>query len=37
MRSMRLTAERYDGTLVTRAEGDVFHLNIAIPMPEEAS
>lgn len=37
MRSMRPTAERYDGTLVTRAEGDVFHLNIAIPMPEEAS
>ncbi len=33
-RSMRLVATRYDGTMATRVTGDVFHLNIALPLPE---
>ena len=33
-RSMQLVAQRYDGTLHLRAEGGVFHLNAALPIPE---
>lgn len=32
MKSMRLIAERYGGFLHARTQGDVFHLNIAIPL-----
>ena len=34
-RSMQLVARRYEGTLHLRCEGDVFHLNAALPIPED--
>ena len=36
MKSMRLIAERYGGTLHARTQGDVFHLNVMLPAPAEA-
>ena len=33
VRSMRLTAESYSGTLTTLVEGDTFHVNAIIPLP----
>lgn len=33
-RSMRHVAERYDGTMAVRVVGDVFHLNVMLPVPE---
>lgn len=33
-RSMRLVCQRYGGTLHMRTEGDVFHLNAALPIPQ---
>lgn len=33
VRSMRLTVERYGGTLTTLAQGGHFHVNAIIPMP----
>ena len=33
MRSMSLIAEKYGGTLSTAAEGNIFNLNILIPVP----
>lgn len=33
VRSMRLTVERYGGTLTTLAEGGHFHVNAIVPMP----
>lgn len=36
MRSMRAVADRYGGTLTTRVVGDVFHLNVLLPVPEGA-
>ena len=35
-RSMQIVAQRYEGTLHLRSEGDVFHLNAALPIPEAA-
>lgn len=37
MRSMRAVAERYGGTLTTRVVGNVFHLNVLLPVPEEGA
>ncbi len=34
MRSMQLVAERYHGTLHARTQGDVFHLNVILPVRE---
>lgn len=36
MKSMRLIAERYGGCLTTGVCGEIFHLNILIPVPCEA-
>lgn len=36
MRSMRMIAEKYGGTLTVAQEGRVFNLNILIPVPEDA-
>ena len=33
-RSMRLIAQRYGGVMTLRSEGGVFHLNVALPLPE---
>ncbi len=33
MKSMRMMAERYGGTLTCRTQDDIFHLNILIPIP----
>ena len=33
VRSMRLTVERYGGTLATLVQGDTFHVNAMIPLP----
>lgn len=32
MKSMRLIAQRYHGTLHARTQGDVFHLNVIVPL-----
>ena len=34
-RSMRDVAEKYDGTVTFSSDGDVFHVNALIPIPEE--
>jgi hypothetical protein len=34
-RSMRNVAEKYDGTVTFSSDGDVFHVNALIPIPEE--
>ena len=36
MKSMRLIAERYGGTLHARTQGNVFHLNVMLPVPAKA-
>ena len=33
VRSMRLTVERYGGTLATLVQGDTFHVNAMVPLP----
>ncbi len=33
IKSMRLIAQRYHGTMHTRIQGDVFHLNVIFPIP----
>ena len=33
MKSMRLIAQRYHGTLHARTQGNVFHLNVIVPTP----
>ena len=33
VRSIRLTVERYGGTLATLVQGDTFHVNAMIPLP----
>ncbi len=35
MKSMQLIAVRYHGTLHARVQGDVFHLNVMMPVPGE--
>ena len=32
---MRDVAEKYDGTVTFSSDGDVFHVNALIPIPEE--
>lgn len=32
MKSMRMIAERYNGYLAAEAQGQIFHLNIVIPI-----
>lgn len=34
-RSMRNVAEKYDGTVTFSSDGDIFHVNALIPIPEE--
>ncbi len=34
VRSMRMIAERYGGSLNTKADNGIFHLNIILPIPE---
>lgn len=33
MKSMRMIVERYDGYLIAEAHGQIFHLNIVMPIP----
>lgn len=33
MKSMRMIVERYGGYLTTEAQGEIFHLNIVVPIP----
>lgn len=34
LRAIRAVVEHYGGTMSTRDEGEVFHLNVALPVPE---
>lgn len=35
MKSMRMLAERYGGCLTTGVQGEIFHLDIVIPIPQQ--
>ena len=34
MRSIKMVAEKYRGSVTVRAEGGIFNLNILLPLPQ---
>ena len=37
MRGMKSIVERFSGSMSVRAEGDIFHLNLMLPLPEDTA
>ena len=37
IKSIRMVTEKYDGSLSIRTKGDIFNLNILIPIPKSAN